>query len=568
VDIAVDNAGSAFVAGITGSDDWPTVNPLQAAHGGGDADAFVAKVSDTPATPPPVGPGLQGSTKTASEYVVASGETLTYTIRLVNSDTTAVTADVTDTVPTRMDYVAGSVTGGGVYNAGTKTLTWSDVAVGAGGEASLSFAVTAGTVTTSTLVTNIATISANGTTLERHALVLLVHTRPLDVPNLHGSYKTASRYVVSSGDTLTYTIRLHNSGTTTATATVTDTVPAKMNYVAGSATGGGVYDSATKTLSWSNVTVPAGDSTSLAFAATATTVDWLTVVVNKAYISTDEESLERPIAVVVLPGGGGGDATPPVVHSVTIDEQDVLTDPAVTLHISATDNISVTEMYVREWQWATTPLPHWEIVQSSGWVPYQADYAWTLGGESGTHFVGVWASDGDSNRSHLHRQAMDFASLVVPGETVARNRIVPYMVHYAEGVAVAATLAPTAGDADLYVWYPRHFGWPPDQKSTEPGSATDEVSFTTPREGTYLLLVHGYTSATYDLSITPGGGPRAWSAASVTSARVSQAISRQEALPKPPIQDLVGALFASGIDPLGSAATGSPVEVYLPLIVR
>jgi hypothetical protein len=42
-DIAVDSLGAAYVVGITTSSDFPSVNPLQAAHGGGDYDAFVAK---------------------------------------------------------------------------------------------------------------------------------------------------------------------------------------------------------------------------------------------------------------------------------------------------------------------------------------------------------------------------------------------------------------------------------------------------------------------------------------------------------------------------------------------
>src|SRR5215470_16498427 len=41
--IAVDASGNAYVAGKTGSINFPTKNPLQPASGGGD-DAFVAKL--------------------------------------------------------------------------------------------------------------------------------------------------------------------------------------------------------------------------------------------------------------------------------------------------------------------------------------------------------------------------------------------------------------------------------------------------------------------------------------------------------------------------------------------
>jgi uncharacterized protein (TIGR03437 family) len=43
--IAVDAPGSAYVTGVTASNDFPTVNPLQASYGGGETDGFVAKIA-------------------------------------------------------------------------------------------------------------------------------------------------------------------------------------------------------------------------------------------------------------------------------------------------------------------------------------------------------------------------------------------------------------------------------------------------------------------------------------------------------------------------------------------
>ena len=45
--IAVDGLGNAYVTGTTFSTDFPTVHPLQAAHGGGIDDAFVTKLNPT-----------------------------------------------------------------------------------------------------------------------------------------------------------------------------------------------------------------------------------------------------------------------------------------------------------------------------------------------------------------------------------------------------------------------------------------------------------------------------------------------------------------------------------------
>jgi uncharacterized repeat protein (TIGR01451 family) len=688
--IATDNAGNVFVVGITFSEDFPVEDPLQNTHGGGYTDAFVARISDAPLPTPTPGPNLRGSHKTASRYVVASGETLTYTIELRNSGTVTATASVTDPVPAEMNYVTGSATGGGVYDPGTRTLTWSNVTVGPGEDQPLSFVVTATTVTTPTLVTNTATIAADGDSFERHAYVVLVSpginlrgshktasqyvlasgetltytitlrnwgtvtatasvtdpvpaemdyvtgsatgggvydpgTRtltwsgvtagpaedqklsfvvtattgtvptvvkntatiaadgdsferhiwvllrpaPTPGPNLRGSHKTASQHVVAPGGTLTYTIRLHNSGTVTATAAVTDPVPAEMNYVTGSATGGGAYDPGTRTLTWSGVTAGPGEDQPLSFVVTATTGTVPTLVTNTATITADGDSFERHTWVLLRPTLPGPDHARPVVHALTIDEQDVLTSPAVTLHISATDDVSVDWMYLREWQLATRPFPHWKVAQSSGWVPYQADYPWTLGAESGVHFVGVWVADSARHVSRLNRKGLDYASLLLPGETVGKHGFVPYLVHYEAGVDVDATLTPTTGDPDLYVWYPGNFGRP-NEKSTNPGTAPDSVGFETPREGTYLFLVHGYTAATYDLSITPGGGQvvstkMAWSVVSVHVGETSQAASTK-------LDELVfePVLSQSGLDPLGVAVppSGPPFTVYLPIVGR
>ncbi len=45
--LGVDSAGSMYVAGVTTSTNFPTLNPVQAANGGGE-DAFITKISDPP----------------------------------------------------------------------------------------------------------------------------------------------------------------------------------------------------------------------------------------------------------------------------------------------------------------------------------------------------------------------------------------------------------------------------------------------------------------------------------------------------------------------------------------
>jgi hypothetical protein len=282
-----------------------------------------------------------------------------------------------------------------------------------------------------------------------------------------------------------------------------------------------------------------------------------TVVTNTATITVNGDTFDRRTWVLLVPQPLGFDIVPPVVHSLTIGDLDVLTAPTVTLHISATDNVGVRWMYLREWQWARTPWPHWQVVHSSGWVPYQAQYPWVLGSDSGAHFVGVWVADAALNTSWLDARGLDFASLLQPGATLPPLGVVPYLVYYDDGVDVTSVLTPTSGTAGLYVWYT-------GDVFTPIGMAAPVVTFTTHSTGTYLFLVHSWWGATYDLSIEPGGGPRppAWGMAAPRLVAMSQAPSRKA-------DDLISMFIHSGFDPLGTAQKpAGPFVAYLPMVIK
>ncbi len=81
--IAVDTSGSAYITGYTFSFDFPTVNPLQAVYGGGLSDGFIAKVS------------ADGASLVYSTYLGGSGQDLGRGIA-VDSSGTAYVAGTTD----------------------------------------------------------------------------------------------------------------------------------------------------------------------------------------------------------------------------------------------------------------------------------------------------------------------------------------------------------------------------------------------------------------------------------------------------------------------------------------
>ena len=225
---------------------------------------------------------LGGSTKEVDKSVVVSGEVLTYTLTLHNTgfaDATDVT--VVDPVPLRTVYQPDSATGGATYDEAANRILWSG-AVPSGGHAPFSFAVkTAAPLPNGTAIVNTATIN-DGV----HSPFTRTATTTITAPDLSSSEKRVSSPLsplpslggeeggaVSPGQVLTYTIRVKNSGSGPATVALTDTLPAEVVYVPGSAWAGSggpaVYDDSTHRLTWSG-RVPIRGMATVRFAVRAT----------------------------------------------------------------------------------------------------------------------------------------------------------------------------------------------------------------------------------------------------------------------------------------------------------
>jgi uncharacterized repeat protein (TIGR01451 family) len=612
--ITVDGVGNAYVTGVTNSTNFPTENPFQATLACG-SDVFVAKLN------------AGGSALLYSTYLGGSGNDYGYSIAIDSTGQLYLAAGSSDAFVTKLNaagnalvystYLGGKEDDKGygiaVNNAGDAYVTgdtyssdfpvfgslqffggnsdafvaklWADgsllystylggsdsdygTSIAVAAQDSITYAIVAGNTFSDDFPTeNPLQATHGGGDADAFVVKLAGEETPPPPPgaNLGGSYKSASKNVIAPEEEFTYTIYLQNSGTAAAAADVVDQLPDEVDYVLGSASDGGVYDPDAETLSWSDVNVPAGDEKLLTFQVTAMMVDKPTVAMNTVTITSEGSSFERKLAVLLLPELAD-DLMPPRVDSLQIEDRDVLTDPSVMLYISASDDVAVTEMYLKEWTLVTWPVPHWQVVQSSGWVPYQEEYPWTLVSDSGVHFMSVWVADAANNVSHLNRKGLDYASLLLPGETVGKRGKAPYLVYYEADVDVTATLNTTSGDADLYVWFPGSYGWP-DESSFEPGTATDEVTFTTPRAGTYLFLVHGAQASTYNLTITPAGGPRAWVTSMAQVGQTAQTVSNETLAKIPLLEEQV--LRWSGLDPLSQA---TPPErlfvVYMPIISR
>lgn len=226
-------------------------------------------------------------TKTATPEPVSAGGALTYQLTFENLGSAPATGLVlTDLLDPNLTF--SGQTGGGVYNPGTRTVTWllPPLAPGASGSVTL-FTTVASPLPNGTPILNQATIDAN----EADPLPVLVQSTVLSAPALTLT-KTASPDPVSPGGVVTYTLTVLNSGNDDATRVlVVDRLPADLQFL--SASGGGVADPGLNTVTWDLGTIPAGSGPTL-LTLEARVISGPGTVTNTAEIS----SFESPVLAV------------------------------------------------------------------------------------------------------------------------------------------------------------------------------------------------------------------------------------------------------------------------------
>ena len=236
------------------------------------------------------------------------GDTLTYTIKLTNNENADGTVTVTDEIPAGTTLVEKSITNNGVESNGT--ITWTDVEVKAGDTVEVSFKVTINS-DTKTSVTNKAVIDGNKPTEE-------VETR---IANITGA-KSVDKSTAKVGDTLTYTIKLTNSGNGDGKVTVTDEIPTGTRIKDENTTG---YNKETNTMTWSNVEVKAGKSVELTLEVVVKD-DTTDTVKNVAKID-NKEIPEKPETKVAN-----------ITGTKTVDKTEAKVGDTLTYTITLTNN--------------------------------------------------------------------------------------------------------------------------------------------------------------------------------------------------------------------------------------
>jgi uncharacterized repeat protein (TIGR01451 family) len=119
---------------------------------------------------------------------------------------------------------------------------------------------------------------------------------------LGGSSFSASRNTASGGDTLTYTVTLHNDGPAAVTASLSNTLPVSLTLVPGSLTGPTTYEDPTRRITWQG-TVEAGAAVTITYRAIVTQgLAAGAVISNMARIGLEEHAVRFDRAAVVRVG--------------------------------------------------------------------------------------------------------------------------------------------------------------------------------------------------------------------------------------------------------------------------
>jgi uncharacterized repeat protein (TIGR01451 family) len=182
--------------------------------------------------------------KTTDKSKYNIGNSVVYNIDVTNNGPdTATNLIVTDTLQSGLTYVSSTL--GGSYNALTRTITWNLASLASGVHFLPSFTATVDSGTQGQTITNI--VSAHS-----DQVITPVKSTPANI-NVNNAVlsikKTTDKSKYNVGNSVVYNIDVTNNGPDTATnLIVTDTLPEGLNFV--SSTKGGVWDPATRTITW------------------------------------------------------------------------------------------------------------------------------------------------------------------------------------------------------------------------------------------------------------------------------------------------------------------------------
>ena len=237
----------------------------------------------------------------ADRTVAAPGDTVTYTVTLVNLGTaTANNVQLSNPLPLRSYYTYGACSGGCVV--GGNTAQWTLPSLPAGGSASYTFTMLVGTsglnpgVTVvpdqaSALATSLASVDSN-----------TVNVSISGNPQLGFTKQVSGPATPVPGQTLTYTLTVTNTGSAPATAVVvTDPIPSGLRYggTSSASVGTASFDAVNNRMVFQVGNLASGATATLSFQATVQALAaGSTPIVNTASVAAQNAPARTASATV------------------------------------------------------------------------------------------------------------------------------------------------------------------------------------------------------------------------------------------------------------------------------
>jgi uncharacterized repeat protein (TIGR02543 family)/uncharacterized repeat protein (TIGR01451 family) len=211
--------------------------------------------------------GTSSTQNSIDGKLVQSGEELLYKITYKNTTGEDVTATITDSIPANSEYVDGSASSGGEFDG--EKVTWSNVAVAAGGSVDVTFRVRV-KANDGTELTNAAAVNDGHNDYTTNEVTNTTPTDP--TKDVFGSVEETSSIdgqTVEIGQELVYRVTYRNTTGVREDVLIRDAIPVFTEYIDGSADHDGIYDADAKELSWRMYLDP-GESVTVSFRVTVT----------------------------------------------------------------------------------------------------------------------------------------------------------------------------------------------------------------------------------------------------------------------------------------------------------
>ena len=205
----------------------------------------------------------QGDTTTSIDgRSVKAGDILTYQITYTNTTGETRDVEITDTLPAHTTFVSADTNG--VENNGT--ITWNVSGVEHGKSVTVSFQVKVDEDTQAEVIENKGHTNDGINSFDTNTTKNPTPTQPKkDVFKPADMTTSIDGKPVKNGEEITYTIKYTNTTDAKRTVEVKDVIPEYTEYVTGTADNGGVYDAATKTVSWKVEDVAVGNTVEFHF---------------------------------------------------------------------------------------------------------------------------------------------------------------------------------------------------------------------------------------------------------------------------------------------------------------